>query len=220
MAARIVNLTFHGTGTCPRALDAGEDDVWLGADEFAAVLDAAAVREDVRITFDDGNASDVEHALPALRDRGLHATFFVVAGRLGAPDFLDTGALEELTAAGMGVGCHGMDHRAWRGLDGAALEQELVAAKATLEDALGGPVSEAACPFGSYDRRVLTQLRRAGYARVYTSDRGTARPDAWLQPRNTLHRGDGAAPLVEAVASDRPVAAVARLAKLTAKRWR
>jgi peptidoglycan/xylan/chitin deacetylase (PgdA/CDA1 family) len=220
VAARVVNLTFHGTGTCSRALDPGEEDVWLGADEVASVLDAAAGRDDVRITFDDGNASDVEHALPALRDRGLHATFFVVAGRLGAPGFLDAGALHELAAAGMPVGCHGMAHRAWRGLDGAALEEELVAAKGALEDVLGGPVSEAACPFGSYDRQVLARLRRAGYQRVYTSDRGTTRADAWLQPRNTLQRGRGTAPLVEAVAPDRPAAALQRRAKLTAKRWR
>lgn len=220
MAARIVNLTFHGTGPCSRTLEPGEDDVWLDAGELAVVLDALAGRDDVCITFDDGNASDVECALPALRDRGLQATFFVVAGRLGSPGFLDRDALHELVAAGMAVGCHGMSHRAWRGLDAAALDEELVAAKATLEDALGGPVAEAACPFGSYDRRVLAALRRTGYSRVYTSDRGAAVDDAWLQPRNTLQRGRGVTPLAAASAPSHPTAALARRAKLTAKRWR
>lgn len=220
MAARVVNLTFHGTGACARALDAGEDDVWLDGDELDTVLDAAAARDDVRITFDDGNASDAEVALPALRERGLRATFFVVAGRVGAPGFLDADGLSELTAAGMTIGCHGMAHRAWRGLDAATLAEEVVAAKARLEDAVGAPVTEAACPFGSYDRRVLAGLREAGYRHVYTSDRGVARADAWLQPRNTLRRGAGTAPLAAAVSPTRPAAALARSAKLAAKRWR
>ena len=41
--------------------------MWLDPDRFLRVLDSVVGRDDVRITFDDGNASDVEHALPALR---------------------------------------------------------------------------------------------------------------------------------------------------------
>ena len=43
----------------------------------------------MRISFDDGNASDLEIGLPALLERGLTATFFVLAGRLGRPGSLD-----------------------------------------------------------------------------------------------------------------------------------
>ena len=57
---------------------------------------------------------------------------------------------------------------------------------------MGAEVIEAACPFGSYDRRVLGELRRAGYRKVYTSDRGPAGRGDWLQPRNTVNCGDGA----------------------------
>ena len=42
-------------------------EVWVGLASFLDVLDAAAERGDVTITFDDGNASDVEIALPALQ---------------------------------------------------------------------------------------------------------------------------------------------------------
>ena len=111
MQKRSINLTFHGIGEPPRALDPGEENVWVAHDRFVALLDSVAGREDVRITFDDGNASDVEQALPALVDRELDATFFVVAGRLGEPTFLDATGVRELAAAGMGIGCHGMRHR-------------------------------------------------------------------------------------------------------------
>ncbi|MFZ0376580.1 MAG: polysaccharide deacetylase family protein, partial [Solirubrobacteraceae bacterium] len=83
MQERAINLTFHGIGRPERPLGRGEGDVWVSEARFLSLLDVAASRDDVRITFDDGNASDIEIALPALRERELSATFFVVADRLG-----------------------------------------------------------------------------------------------------------------------------------------
>jgi len=217
MQQRTINLTFHGVGRQPAGLDAGEAAVWISRERFGAVLDSVAGRDDVRITFDDGNESDVSLALPALRSRGLTATFFVVAGRLGTPGYLDAAGVRTLAAGGMTVGCHGMRHRPWRALDRPALREEFVDAREVLERALGAPVTEAACPFGAYDRLTLAALRRSGYRRVFTSDRGIARRTDWLQPRNTVHRADDAGLLGE-IATAR--GGLARRAKLTAKRWR
>lgn len=216
-----VNLTFHGVGERPRAPDGGDERFWVDLDSFGSVLDAIIDRPEVRITFDDGNVSDVALALPALRRRGLKATFFVVAGRLGAPGFLDEQGVRTLLAAGMGIGCHGMRHRPWRRLDDSALHDELVVAREVLEAIIERPVTEAACPFGSYDRRVLSFLRRHGYERVYTSDCGRTRPDAWLQPRKSLERAEGAE-TVERLLSSRlsRLRLLSRQPKLVAKRWR
>jgi peptidoglycan/xylan/chitin deacetylase (PgdA/CDA1 family) len=218
---RAINLTFHGVGEPQRRLEPGESDVWVSRERFLSILDSVQDRADVRITFDDGNASDVAHALPALRERGLHATFFVVAGRLGAQHFLDAAAVNELAAAGMTIGSHGMCHRVWRGLDERALREELVDAKAILEGVIGRPVTQAACPFGSYDRRVLRRLRGSGYAHVYTSDRGTTRSREFLQARNSIGPQDEPAVLerIERLEA-RPYRALPRRAKLAVKRWR
>jgi len=145
---RSKTLTFHGIGSPMRELEPSESDVWLTHDRFVSVLDAVAGRDDVRITFDDGNASDVEHALPALRERGLRATFFIVASRIGAAGFLDAEAIRELTAAGMAIGCHGMRHRRWAQLDDGSLREELVDARAMIERIVGHAVLEAGCPVG------------------------------------------------------------------------
>jgi peptidoglycan/xylan/chitin deacetylase (PgdA/CDA1 family) len=216
-----VNLTFHGIGPPTRRLGPGERGVWLTVPTFLSVLDAVAERTDVALTFDDGNASDVEHALPALQSRGLGATFFLSAGRLGEPGFLGAEDVPRLTAAGMAIGSHGMRHRPWRGLDEAALREELVVAREMLVEAAGVPITQASCPFGAYDRRVLSALRHCGYERVYSSDRGTARRDAWLQARNTVEPSDDRC-LVERIAAGqrRNGHALARRAKLAAKRWR
>ena len=218
MQQRLINLTFHGIGTPARSLHDGEDSVWISVERFERVLDLVAGRADVRITFDDGNRSDLELALPALRARGLTATFFVLAGRLDTPGFLARGDLQVLTDAGMTVGCHGMHHRRWRTLDDASLHEELVDAKRTLESAVERPVTVAACPFGSYGRHALRTLERAGYERVYTSDQGVARAGEWLQARTTITED---APLEPILAPDpSSSAALRRRLKLTAKRWR
>jgi peptidoglycan/xylan/chitin deacetylase (PgdA/CDA1 family) len=218
---RAINLTFHGIGHSGRLLDDGEADVWVSPEHYLVLLDAVAEHGDIRLTFDDGNRSDVEHALPALRERGLSATFFVVAGRLGAPGYLGDADLRELAAAGMGIGCHGMRHRPWRRLDEPTLREELLVAKRRLEGAVRRPVTQAACPFGAYDRRTLRALRRYGYREVYTSDRGTARDDGWIRPRNTVHTGDGPELLRRIDGLDRPAHRALRLrAKQVAKSWR
>jgi peptidoglycan/xylan/chitin deacetylase (PgdA/CDA1 family) len=218
MRGELLNLTFHGIGPVDRALDAGEDRVWIDAERLHEVLDAVTNRPDVVITFDDGNRSDLEIGVPALQARGLSATFFVVAGRLGTPGFLSAEDVRTLLAEGMTVGCHGMRHRPWRGLDDAALEEELVTAKAEIEAAAGRPVTLAGCPFGAYDRRSLRALRRAGYRRVYTSDRGLARAGDWLQARNTITPDARLDAVLSPHASGGRT--LARRAKLLAKRWR
>ncbi len=221
MRHRIINLTFHGIGEPERALEPGEEQFWLDSDQFQSALDSVEGRSDVRITFDDGNASDLEQALPRLRQRGLTATFFVVAGRLGDPGFLDEQDVRALAAAGMGIGSHGLRHRPWRGLDEPALKEEHAAAKRLLEEVVDRPVTEAACPFGSYDRCVLRSLRRHGYRRAYTSDPGMTRLDDWIQSRYTVRPGNATGPVEHVLALERSTYDVLRWrAKRAAKRWR
>jgi peptidoglycan/xylan/chitin deacetylase (PgdA/CDA1 family) len=182
----VVNLTVHGIGAPVRALEPDEDRTWVSVAQFEQVLDAVAGRRDVRITFDDGNASDVEIALPLLLERGLRAEFFPLAGRLGELGRLDRDGVRELRRAGMSIGSHGWAHRDWRWLVAGQVEEEISEAHRVLHELAGDPVTTVAIPFGSYDRHVLRRLHRAQVTRVYTSDGGRARPGAWLQPRNSL----------------------------------
>ncbi|WP_432986464.1 polysaccharide deacetylase family protein [Dactylosporangium sp. CA-233914] len=188
MPTSVVIINVHGIGPHPtsRPLDPGEDQVWASIEQFERALDAAVGRDDVRITFDDGNASDVEIGLPRLLERGLKAHFFVLAGEFGQPGRLDVAGVRELLKAGMPVGSHGWAHRDWRRLSDAEAEQEIGEANRVIGEITGEPVTDVAIPFGSYDRVVLTRLRRAGMRRVYTSDGGAARPGEWLQARNSI----------------------------------
>jgi peptidoglycan/xylan/chitin deacetylase (PgdA/CDA1 family) len=216
----VIILNFHGLGTPARALEPNEDRVWLSVARFEAILDRLAARDDVEITFDDGNKSDVELALPALRRRKLTATFFVVAGCVGQDGFLSEDDLAELKDAGMEIGSHGMRHRPWRRLDPAALREEFFSARDALRDRIGEPVRAAACPFGEYDRTALMGLRRAGFTVVMTSDRQPARTGDWIQPRYTVRRDDDDR-AIEAILDGRVTKPqwMYRL-RCVAKRWR
>jgi peptidoglycan/xylan/chitin deacetylase (PgdA/CDA1 family) len=219
---RVLNLCFHGIGTPGRELEPDEDQFWVEPARFAEMLDVAVAHPAVRLTFDDANKSDVVHALPALRERSLTASFFVLADRMGQPGSLSAADVRTLADHGMTIGSHGLGHRDWRTLDDAGLRAELADSADRIAEAAGAPVTHAACPFGSYDRRVLTAVRRYGYERVYTVDGGSARGDAWQQPRYTVLVSDSAADIE--VLATRPrgqlLPAAVRAGKSVVKRWR
>jgi hypothetical protein len=187
----VINLCFHGIGEPGRPLEPDEELYWIEPAQFDEFL--AVIRTDprIRITFDDANASDAEYALPALRRHRLRGTFFIVAGRLDQPGSLSRAQVRELVRAGMSVGSHGLEHRPWRTVSDEDLEAELGRAAEIIGATVGRPIREVACPFGSYDRRVLRAIRQEGFERVYTADGGAAaRRDAWLQSRYTIRRRD------------------------------
>lgn len=220
MSTPVLNFTFHGIGEPPGTVDVAERDVWVAHADFSSTLDAICAQESSTVSFDDGNKSDITIGFPALLERGVPGYFFVVADRVGAPGYLTGDDLRTLREGGMQVGLHGMHHQPWRGLDDDELDMEVLDAKRTLEAELEDTVSIAACPFGSYDRRVLGRLRNAGFRRVFSSDGGWASASAWLQSRNTLRAGVAPAD-IERIAIGAGVAAASlRRAKTFVKRLR
>ena len=184
-------LNFHGVGEPPVRTDLTEFKYWLAEKIFYSLLDGICqeigdIASKPLLTFDDGNASDARIALPALASRGLRAKFFVCAGRIGKPNYLDEVAIADLLAAGMEIGSHGMSHIDWRRATAGELDDEISGAKRRLEDICDRQIDEVAIPFGSYDRRVIARLRAEKLKCAYTSDGGYACTDAWLKPRNSL----------------------------------
>jgi peptidoglycan/xylan/chitin deacetylase (PgdA/CDA1 family) len=187
-------LTFHGIGTAPPGIPDAERPYWMPTADFLAFLEKAAAEArplGLRLTasFDDGNRSDLEIAAPALQKLGIAGLFFPCSGRLGKSGYLDAGDLRQIDRMGFGIGSHGVDHLPWASLAAAHLVEELTLSKAVIEAALGHAISAAAMPFGSYNRRVLGGLRRAGYQTVYSSNPGLARPGAFFQRRWSYRQG-------------------------------
>ncbi|MBB2890148.1 polysaccharide deacetylase family protein [Flexivirga oryzae] len=200
-AGRRVNVCFHGVDRPRRALEHGENKYWVSHDEFLRLADAFATWDALSLSFDDGNVSDVEIVLPALVERGMTATFFVLAGRLDQPGSLTTGDVQELVEAGMTVGSHGWTHTPWTRLDGVELDREVIDARDLIAEITGAPVTTAALPLGQYNRAVLKAARHAGYSTLFTSDRQTTGANSWRQARFSVQKGTTPESLTTAVAT-------------------
>ncbi len=186
----IINL--HGVGKIPRAYESGEGPYWIDSVDLESILDFVERHprlDSIGFSFDDGNRSDHAIAAPALRRRGLRARFFVLAGRLDKDGYLSRGQVRELSEEGFEIGSHGCDHVDWTKARNEILACELKDSKAIIEDIIGRPVTGAAIPFGSYDRRVLGALSHFGYREVFSSDGGPRLTSGWPTPRYSLRRG-------------------------------
>jgi peptidoglycan/xylan/chitin deacetylase (PgdA/CDA1 family) len=186
-------LNFHGLGDPARPIDGGERPYWLPVSVFRETLDRVpefkARGIDLEFTFDDGNLSDIAHAVPLLAERGRTAGFFVLAGRIDQPGSLSVAQIREMSEAGMTIGSHGWDHVDWRQASPDELRRELADSRARIEDAAGLAVTAAAVPFGLFDARVVAAAKAAGYSRIFTSSGGFTYSVRGLIPRTSPRQG-------------------------------
>ena len=142
------------------------------------------------VTFDDGDASVLEHAFPVLSELGLPGTVFVPAGTVGAPGLLDWDELRLLANAGWEIGSHSVTHACLTKVDDAVLDEELRVSRELIEAQLGVPCRSIAYPYGESDERVRAAAERMGYTAGCTTG-GTRRADALGWPRVGIDGRDG-----------------------------
>ena len=139
----------------------------LSARRYGAARDLAG------LSFDDGYADFVQHALPALRRHGFTATVFAIAGWLGGENAWDAEGprkrlltaqqLRQLAGAGIEIGSHGLCHVSLPSVTDAALADETAGSRRMLQEATGQDVAGFCYPYGDIDDRVLAQVKAAGY---------------------------------------------------------
>lgn len=116
----------------------------------------------VVITFDDGNLDVYQNAFPIMKKYGFVGTFYIVADRLEAKDFVNQQQLTELVQAGWEIGSHTMSHvDLTKAHDN--LHREMRESRAALEQALGVKVTTIAYPFGAIDSAVADAAQEYGY---------------------------------------------------------
>ena len=160
----------------------------------------------VLVTFDDGYESFRQLALPALVKRGMTATVFVVANEMGGFNRWDAGSdiprrelmndsgLKEILSAGMEVGVHGWNHRNLPRCTQSELGEEIVTAKAHLEQRLGIRTDVFAYPYGYYSKRLFPLLKQTGYRGAVSvfSDEQTVTSEPFAMRRVPLYEHDNA----------------------------
>jgi len=146
---------------------------WMKDSGFRGLSVGQAIRypqpASVCITFDDGCETDLITAAPILREHSFGATFFLTAGFLGTPGYLNSSQVRELDALGFEIGCHSMTHAYLPDLSDLELRREIAEAKLTIEQIVGHPIEHFSCPGGRFDSRTLETARRAGFRTVANS---------------------------------------------------
>jgi peptidoglycan/xylan/chitin deacetylase (PgdA/CDA1 family) len=144
------------------------------------------------VTFDDGYRDNYTHAVPALLEAGLPATFFVATGFIGTRRVLphdiraaSAGAepadeaalaaryplltwddLAAMEAGGMEIGSHTVDHTNLGCADAATIRREITESLATLDRELGAKPRAFSFPWGKPQDicpDALRAVRQAGY---------------------------------------------------------
>jgi peptidoglycan/xylan/chitin deacetylase (PgdA/CDA1 family) len=149
----------------------------------------------IAITFDDGYADFLDHALGALRELGLPATIFVPTALVGRRDFewyadsppaLSWDELAELERDGLvDVQPHSRTHPWLPTVGDAEAQEEIAGAKADLERRLGVDAQVFCFPAGLYGERELELVRAAGYRAAVTTAPGV---NPGGRPSHTLRR--------------------------------
>jgi len=147
------HLSVLGTiGRPPALVTAASSDAWV-------------------LTFDDGGASALSHAAPALEAKNWRGHFFMTLGQLGRSGFLNADGLRELHRRGHIVGSHTVTHPLRMSACSASeLRREWRDSVEMLADVLGVRPTVASVPGGAFSPLVAATALEAGIRVLFTSE--------------------------------------------------
>lgn len=189
-------LMYHYLSTPPADADIYRRDLSVAPDLFGEQLDrmlaegyttislytfmqsmatgAPLPEKPVILTFDDGYRDNYLNAFPALRDRGMTATFFIVTDFIDQerPEYLTWDMAREMLAGGMSIESHGRNHASLEGRDDDYLVWQALGSLETIAFELGVRPRFVAYPAGEYDGNTQRIFASAGYWAGVTTQQG------------------------------------------------
>lgn len=170
---------------------------WLAANGYETVrMDTAAacVRGEgpcparaVALTFDDGYMDAYTEALPRLQQYGFVATFYIVSGFVGQPNYMGWDELRALRDAGMEIGAHTVSHPDLTRLGSDGSRAEIAQSRAALMTELGVPVLSFCYPGGRFNSDLAAIVRDAGFTSATTTVQEGPQSDPFTLPRLRIY---------------------------------
>lgn len=160
----------------------------IGPDAYRAYLTAGTPlpKKPVMLSFDDGKDNQPGTALPALLDRGMTGTWYIMTVVIGKPGWASKSQIRELADAGITIGCHTYDHNDVRKYTGKDFTTQFDEARKTLQEMSGQPVDSFAYPYGAWNTAALPHLQKAGFSTGFQLEEKPVDP---TRPLLTLRRG-------------------------------
>jgi peptidoglycan/xylan/chitin deacetylase (PgdA/CDA1 family) len=152
-------------------------------------------RRPVVVSFDDGYADQVRHALPVLRRVRWPGVLNLALDFL--PGMGGTAAVRRLLAAGWEIDSHSLTHADLTTLGPARLRTELAGSRARIRRLFGVAANFFAYPYGHLSSGVVAAVRHAGYLAATTTRMGYATAgDPFRLARVQVSRGMSATDLL------------------------
>lgn len=171
-----------GNYVVPRAFEQQMDGLLamgyhtIGFDQWLAHRDHRTTSlpdKSLILTFDDGYKCFARNAWPVLRRRGMAATVFIVAGRIGGTNswdadepqetLLDAEQIVALQSEGVSFGSHTMTHPPLARIPADLAFEEMTRSRRVLADVLGRTPDVLAYAYSNQSRTVRALAARAGY---------------------------------------------------------
>jgi peptidoglycan/xylan/chitin deacetylase (PgdA/CDA1 family) len=130
-----------------------------------------------------------------LRTRHMTGTFFVAPGLLSTPRYMTWTQVWEMQRHGMDIEAHTMTHPDLTLVPAAQAWGEISGSRQVLRQRLHAAPTVFAYPYGSYNARILADVRRAGYLGAFTTHQGWWQDaaQAFTLPRVYVDRDDSLA---------------------------
>lgn len=159
----------------------------IGPEDYLEYLRTGTPLPDkpVLLSFDDGKDNQATTALPAVLDRGMTATWYIMTVVVGNSGWTTGEQIRELADAGITIGAHTWDHHDVREYSGEDWTTQFVEPRERLQELSGQEVTSFAYPFGAWKPEALPQLSEAGYTTAFQLD---DKPLHEERPELTLRR--------------------------------
>ncbi len=126
----------------------------------------------VVLTFDDGYEDFYTEAWPVLKRYRYTATAYIINHKVGTRGYTSWSQIRQLSAAGITIGAHTLDHVDLAIVDKQAAHGQIVESKRGLEAAIGVPVNHFAYPAGRYNRDTARLVEGAGFLTAVSTNYG------------------------------------------------
>lgn len=128
--------------------------------------------KEIVLTFDDGNTSVAEKAMPILNSFHYPVTLFLISENLKTGNYGSMKTADVLTLGKnplVSLGAHSRSHPFLSQIQDDQVISEIQGSKSDLELMLSRPIRYFAYPYGDFDERSMAAAQNSGYSMAFTT---------------------------------------------------